>query len=205
MPIRSEGITIIDGKEIVGFVYALPYKWPLPVEDKPIKYLEIGVLCGLNAIAVESHFGKHHDSEIYCVDPWDILNIEYQNTSASDIEYDHSFNYHQFKKNVAETTREYKFKEFKGFSSNIIPQFQNDFFDIIYIDGNHSTENVLEDAVLSYRKLKSKGYLIFDDYGKIEVKTGSVTQKGIDAFVDCYSRCVEVVGNIGDQLFLRKI
>jgi len=199
MPIRSEGVTIIDGKEMIGFAYGLPHKWPIPIEDKPIKYLEIGVLCGLNAIAVESLFCKHAESEIYCVDPWDILNIEYQNTSAHDVEYDHSFNYHQFKTNVARTTREYKFKDFKGFSCDIVPQFQQDFFDIIYIDGNHSCENVLEDAVLSYRKLKSKGYLIFDDYAP-----GTVTAKGIDAFVECYSRCIEVVDTVGNQLFLRK-
>jgi hypothetical protein len=36
--------------------------------------------------------------------------------------------------------------------------------DIIYIDGNHGPEYVLEDADLSFRKLKN-GIMIFDDYG----------------------------------------
>ena len=34
------------------------------------------------------------------------------------------------------------------------PKFKDEFFDIIYIDGNHEPEYVLEDAVLSFRKLK---------------------------------------------------
>ena len=37
-------------------------------------------------------------------------------------------------------------------------------FDIIYIDGSHAVNDVLEDAVLSFRLLKPEGILIFDDY-----------------------------------------
>lgn len=38
-------------------------------------------------------------------------------------------------------------------------------FDFIYIDGSHIAADVLEDAVLSWRLLKSGGVMIFDDYG----------------------------------------
>jgi hypothetical protein len=45
------------------------------------------------------------------------------------------------------------------FQSNEIPKFEDNFFDIIYIDGkNHEPEYVLEDAVLSFRKLKTWYY-----------------------------------------------
>ena len=33
----------------------------------------------------------------------------------------------------------------------------------IYINGNHNLSNILEDAVLCYRKLKPNGYFIIED------------------------------------------
>lgn len=37
-------------------------------------------------------------------------------------------------------------------------------FDFVYIDGDHRSPGVLEDAVLSWRLLKPNGIMIFDDY-----------------------------------------
>lgn len=37
-------------------------------------------------------------------------------------------------------------------------------YDFVYIDGSHRAPDVLEDAVLSFRLLKSGGLMIFDDY-----------------------------------------
>lgn len=37
-------------------------------------------------------------------------------------------------------------------------------FDIIYIDGNHTTPFVLTDALMSWYLLKPNGIMIFDDY-----------------------------------------
>ena len=59
-------------------------------------------------------------------------------------------------------------------------------FDIIYIDGNHEPEYVLEDAVLSFRKLKPGGIIIFDDYTFICDGINS-TKLGIDSFIMSYS------------------
>ena len=37
-------------------------------------------------------------------------------------------------------------------------------FDIIFIDGNHSSRYILSDAVNCWNILKEDGYLIFDDF-----------------------------------------
>lgn len=42
--------------------------------------------------------------------------------------------------------------------------FQDSYFDWIYIDGNHSYEFVLDDLILSYKKIKKGGVIIGDDY-----------------------------------------
>jgi predicted O-methyltransferase YrrM len=85
-------------------------------------------------------------------------------------------------------------------------------FDIIYVDGSHSMDDVLEDAVLSYRLLKDGGTLIFDDYrwagflgspnarDKQEIE---FPKTAIDPFVKCFEKFLTVVHN-SNQLILRK-
>ena len=82
------------------------------------------------------------------------------------------------------------------------PKEKENISDIIYIDGNHEPNYVLEDAVLSFRKLKSNGILIFDDYGW---GGPNLTQKGIDGFLSAYSKKYRFIGERITQIFLRKI
>ena len=63
--------------------------------------------------------------------------------------------------------------------------------------------NILEDAVLSYRKLKRNGYLIMDDvnwgYGEEN------TQNTVNAFVNAYTKNkMELIFIDCDQLILKK-
>ena len=60
----------------------------------------------------------------------------------------------------------------------------------------------MEDAILSFRKLKINGYMIFDDYSMI----GPIqTAKGIDGFVHGYNNKIEILGTKDNQLFIKKI
>ncbi len=45
-------------------------------------------------------------------------------------------------------------------------------FDFIYIDASHEPEDVLDDAIGSFKKLKPNGIIIFDDYGWGNCKYG---------------------------------
>ena len=90
----------------------------------------------------------------------------------------------------------------RGFSNKVLPTLPDDFFDIIYIDGNHEPEYVLEDAVLSFRKLKKNGIMIFDDYGW---GGPDLTQKGIDGFLSGYHKRITFLGEKQSQVFIRKI
>lgn len=90
----------------------------------------------------------------------------------------------------------------RGYSNVEILKFQDNFFDIIYIDGNHEPEYVLEDAVLSFRKLKINGIMIFDDYGW---GGPDLTQKGIDGFLNGYHKRIQILGLKNSQVFIQKI
>ena len=132
---------------------------PEDYKNKPIKYLEIGTFYGANLITVANSYGLHNDSKLYCIDPWEDYEDypEYKNV-ISNI-------YDTFIKNVENSGVKEKISIKRGYSNIEVPKFTDDFFDIIYIDGNHEPEYILEDAVLSFRKLKKDGILIFDDFG----------------------------------------
>jgi hypothetical protein len=159
----------------------------------PVNYLEIGVFCGHNIVSFERIYGRHPDSRLYGIDPWNLVNNEY------DEKFNQTSNYSHCLTNILSTGKAEKFDLRKGFSHTEINRLNDDFFDFIYIDGNHNTPNVVEDAVLAFRKLKTNGYLIFDDYDWESVK------KGVDTFAAAYSNKIKWVGIAWGQNFFKKI
>jgi predicted O-methyltransferase YrrM len=90
----------------------------------------------------------------------------------------------------------------RGYSNEVLPTLEDNSFDIVYIDGNHEPEYVLEDAVLAFRKVKVGGYLIFDDYGW---GGPDLTKRGIDGFMNGYHKRIQVLGERESQVFIRKL
>lgn len=183
-----------------GIQYRLADNWFSNINineynNRPIKYLEIGTFYGANLLSVANSYGKHNDSKLYCIDPWEDYN-EYP-------EYKGQQNviYNTFLSNINNSGVQDKIIINRGYSNNLIPTFEDDFFDIIYIDGNHEPEYVLEDAVLSFRKLKKGGIMIFDDYGW---GGPDLTQRGIDGFLSGFHKRITHLGMIDSQVFIRK-
>jgi predicted O-methyltransferase YrrM len=183
-----------------GVQYRLANNWFSKVnvkdyKDKPINYLEIGTFYGANILSVAKTYGLHNDSKLYCIDPWEDYDeySEYKNQQESI--------YNTFVNNVEKSGDTTKIIINRGYSNNEIPKLQDDFFDIIYIDGNHEPEYVLEDAVLSFRKLKKNGIMIFDDYGW---GGPDLTKKGIDGFLAGYHKRITILGETQTQVFVRK-
>jgi hypothetical protein len=55
----------------------------------------------------------------------------------------------------------------KGYSQDILNNFNDEYFDMIYIDGDHSYNGVKNDLNLSYQKIKTGGYICGHDYTTI--------------------------------------
>lgn len=154
-------------------------------------YLEIGSFYGANVLSVvEKYFFKRH----YCIDPY-INNEDYPEVSIDTFDQEEVYN--SFLENISGHSNIILKKDF---SFNVIPTFENNFFDVIYIDGNHNKPFVLEDAVLAYRKLKVNGTLVFDDYG-----WRGLTNKQIDYFEEMYSERMVKLGMKDTQVFYKKI
>lgn len=51
-----------------------------------------------------------------------------------------------------------------GDSSTLLGEFPDDYFDVIYVDGDHAYEGVRRDADVAVRKVRPGGWLIFNDF-----------------------------------------
>lgn len=89
----------------------------------------------------------------------------------------------------------------RNLSDEISDEFEDSYFDWIYIDGNHLYEYVKQDLELYYPKVKDGGYLTGDDYG-IEGWWENGIQKAVDEFV---SQSPELILEVkGTQFIIRK-
>lgn len=177
-----------------GIQYRLANNWRAYLDDgsiskRPLKYLEIGVLCGANFFSVANTYASHPDSELHCIDPWEPYGEN----------YDHDSNYENFLKNLEQSEHASRIHVHKGFSGLEIPKFSNEYFDIIYIDGNHDSRHTMEDAVLAFQKLKVGGFLIIDDCTFPSVRVA------LDGFLSSYSEHLTILGEHDTQCFLKKI
>ena len=183
-----------------GIQYRLANNWLQKVnideyKDRPIKYLEIGTFFGANLLSVADSYGLHKDSKLYCIDPW----IDYED--YPEYKDEQSIIYNGFLKNLETSSVKDKIVVNRGYSNFEVPKLEDNFFDIIYIDGNHEPDYVMEDAVLCFRKLKKNGIMIFDDYGW---GGPDLTQRGIDGFIHGFHKKITVLGLENSQVFIRK-
>jgi predicted O-methyltransferase YrrM len=105
----------------------------------------------------------------------------------------------------------------KGYSKKYLPILENNSFDIIYIDGDHTSYGALIDALLSFPLLKVNGYIIFDDYkwiyngdqslvddSDIRLKNKNNPYTGINTFLEFYKDDIEIIIK-NWQVVIRKI
>ncbi len=164
-----------------GYVWRLCDNWMdildvTEYSERPIRYLEIGTLCGANLISVAKTYASHPDSILECIDIWEDTD-EY-----SEYKYLQTSNYNHFLANVYRNGLEGRTIAHKDYSYRVFPMLENNVYDIIYIDANHESWAVLEDGVHAFRKCKPDGWIIFDDYTFSEE-----TQRGIDSFLNCFN------------------
>lgn len=79
-------------------------------------------------------------------------------------------------------TRAGRLKIHRGYSNAILGGFPDEYFDWIYIDGNHLYEFVMRDLDVSIEKVKPGGYIAGDDYAEGGWWRGGV-KEAVDAFV----------------------
>ena len=106
--------------------------------------IEIGVRLAENAFLMYAHNPK----KMFLVDPWE--------NHPKDKKF-----YKRVKDVFAGCNN---VQIIKSTSQEAVKKFENNFFDIVYIDAGHRYEEVLRDLDLWAPKIKSGGFIIGDDY-----------------------------------------
>jgi predicted O-methyltransferase YrrM len=157
-----------------------------------VHYLEVGVFEGRSALWTLENILTHPTARLTCIDLFDGPYKE------------------RFFANVERSGEAGKVAAIADYSQLALRKLPLNSFDIIYIDGSHSKDDVLEDAVLSWRLLKEGGIMIFDDYrwagfyasGTSDAPT-DYCKAAIDRFVLTFDRDFEVIHN-SYQILLKK-
>ena len=136
--------------------------------SKPLRILEIGTFEGKSACWMSDNILDHPESKLFCVDTFQggedhqVEGDPYQ----LDTLYSRCMENLKQSKNfdkifvVSERSDEF-FAKYGSMSTNI----EDDFFDLIYIDGSHLEKDVYNDGLSGFKLLKKDGLIIFDDYG----------------------------------------
>ena len=86
----------------------------------------------------------------------------------------------------------------KGLSYDILNSFEDNYFDMIYIDGNHSYDGVKSDLKSSFLKVKNGGLICGHDY--ISSKFEGVV-RAVDEFCDNHNLEIEYLTKDGCPSF----
>lgn len=78
-----------------------------------------------------------------------------------------------------------------------------EFFDMVYVDGDHTRDQVAKDAENAHRAVKPGGLLVFDDYGWKGHERGNNPRDAIDAFMAAH-RDEYITVHRRYQVWLRK-
>ncbi len=140
---------------------------------KKFHYLELGTFEGMSALFVNEL--KNCD-KIVCVDPY----IDYARSKKYEFSMIDVFESLDQKLNKL---KKKKIKLIKKKSDDFFIE-NKQFFDVIYIDGDHRYEFVKRDFINSLSCLKKDGILICDDF--LWFKFENKNENPINAILDCY-------------------
>lgn len=137
--------------------------------------VEIGVAFGSNSFNLLNNF---NNLNLYSVDPY----IKYSNEDKmSDlVENEKGDQFYEFVSNRLKNKFGNRSIFIRG-TSEEIAKLADNFFDFIYIDGDHTYEGVNKDLMNTFSKVKINGILSGDDYGVFEDINFGV-RKAIDEF-----------------------
>ena len=147
-----------------------------------------------------------HPVELHLIDPWEHQDSpEYKSAlfggeaegGQREMDERHSGVCQRFADHITAG----KVKVHRGYSTDVLERFPAEYFDWIYIDGNHLYEYVKKDLELSFSKTKPGGVVAGDDY-----VGGGWWKGGVKKAVDEFSRnqIGELILACNDQFAFRK-
>lgn len=130
--------------------------------DKP-KILEIGSWKGLSSSIIAEELKTKGSGKLYCIDAWETV-LPYSETAiALQKELDSKDIYGIFKNNMKKLELWEYITVLHGFSDSFHEILKDEYFDIIFIDGEHSYIGAKSDIKNYLPKLNKSGLILGDD------------------------------------------
>lgn len=170
----------------------------VPKTNDEIKMLEVGSFEGRSTVWFLENVLLNSKSTITCVDPWTTYSQNsdtFNSYFTSESEWDFRNHKRTFLHNIYNSGYMEKVNVIQDSSHLALPKMisNGDKFDIIFIDGNHTSPFVITDCVMSWYLLNKGGLMIFDDYLWGDVNSTNSPKIAIDSFVNCFKDYLEVV------------
>lgn len=166
------------------------------IEKEDIHGLEIGSFEGRSTCWFLDTVFNQKNSSFTCIDTWE-GSMEHNQQQKESI-------WNLFLENIKDYSPE-KVIIKRGLSRDRLRDSDLKKYNFIYIDGSHTTRDVLGDAVLCFDLLKIGGIMTFDDYTWTMYLEPLLNPKtGIDAFLICYRGKYELL-EISNQVSIKKL
>ena len=145
--------------------------------------MEIGSFEGLSALNILYHY---KNAKVTAIDLWNDCNINSEPLKVNFKETEERFD-----KNL----ENYSFVKIKKDSVIALREILRKklFFDIIYIDGSHNGEDILSDAIESYKLLNMGGIMIFDDIVNTNKNINIQSYTGYESFYGIHKKNLRVL------------
>ncbi len=172
-------------------------------KESELHFLEIGCYEGKSTTWFIENYLKNEKSSITCVDSW----IPYSRVDNKDVEFNLNGVKDRFEHNVKTTGKIDQVVIKNGLSNEMLfdSEVREKQYDLIFIDGNHTTKYVMEDSVLSWGLLKVGGIMVFDDYKwRLHDRETLRPKLAIDSFCKVYGDYLQIVYN-GYRLAVKKM
>lgn len=156
-----------------GSKFRIEFYQKLP---KNATVLEVGVWYGKNARIIYHVTQPKH---LYLVDTWTTI------TKPGDVKVRTVVEWEQMYNLVCTYFQDKNASILRKVSKEVAQDFEDEFFDWIYIDAGHSYDSCYTDLVAWYPKIKSGGYLCGHDYCETlaNVQKSFGVKKAVDRFM----------------------
>lgn len=137
---------------------------------------EVGVEQGIySKVLLENN----KELKLYCIDPWKAYDGYREHVSQEKLD--------KFVEITKQRLENYNYEIVRDFSPEVANKFKDEFFDFVYVDGNHDLPHAVNDICAWWPKVRKGGILAGHDYiNRSNPKLGMHVPQAIKAFMDSY-------------------
>lgn len=158
-----------------------------------VRALEVGSYEGKSATWLMEHVLTNPRSKMTCVDNFS----QKHKATHWDVE-------EVFHKNMAPYKGRYKLLKADSAIALKNSEVIKHQYDIVYVDADHHSRHVLEDAVLCFALLKPGGIMIFDDNTDNKEHDNRCPKPAISAFLSAYANDLKVLHNRWQVVIMKR-